>query len=192
MEIDAAKFYKYMGPRTLALVTSADKDKHISIEPVSFITPVSMKPPMVALSIGAKQETVKNIRNSRQFMINIPSEDILQKVVIFLGPEAHEPIDPERPDRLEKAGLNSVPASKIIPPMIYECVAWLECLLEYDRDFGDRAMVVGTVVNVTVRDEILAQDGSIDIGKAKMLMHIGGMKFSVAERVINAKREEAK
>ena len=62
--------------------------------------------------------------------------------------------------------------------------------MENEQELGDHVLVVGRVVHAMVRNDIVREDGNMDLKKAKILMHIGGSKFAVAEKEITAKEEE--
>jgi flavin reductase (DIM6/NTAB) family NADH-FMN oxidoreductase RutF len=178
MELEPKKFYKFLSPRPTVLLTTVDHEKNVKASPFSFVMPVSIEPPLLAVSIGAKQDTLSNIHANREFVVNVPPESILDK--FWACSQEHSP----GTNPVKMAGLTPVPSSKVLAPSVGECTAWFECLLEFERQMGDHVLVVGNVVNLTVKDEIIGKDGNIDLTKAASLMHISGPKFAVAEREI--------
>jgi flavin reductase (DIM6/NTAB) family NADH-FMN oxidoreductase RutF len=184
MEIEPKNFFKFLAPRPVALVTTVDSEGFVNAAPVSFMMPVSMQPALIAISVSPEKETMSNIRATKSFVINIPSEDLLSKLWIC------SQSFPPKVDELKKAGLTAVLAAKGKPPLVQECIVWFECDLEYEKPAGDHILVMGRVRDVTVKNDIIAKDGSIDISKAKSLMHIGGAKFTVAVNEIIAKLEK--
>ena len=181
MELDTKRFYKFLAPRPTVLVTSIDKEKRINAAPFSFVMPVSMNPPLLVVAMGHKRDTLKNIRESREFVINIPPEGILNN--LWMCSKNHPPGENE----LEAAGLTAVDSKKVLTPCIRECVIWFECLLEHELEMGDHVLVAGRVVHVMVKDDIVGKGGDINLKKAKILMHIAGPKFTVARTEKTAK-----
>lgn len=181
MELETKKFYKFLAPRPTVLVTSMDKEKRINAAPFSFIMPVSMNPPLLVVAMGPKRDTLKNIRESREFAINVPPEEILNN--LWMCSKNHPPDENE----LEAAGLTAMDSKKVLTPCIHECVVWFECLLEHELNMGDHVLVAGRVVHVRIKDDLVDKGGDINLKKAKILMHIAGPKFAVAKTEKTAK-----
>jgi len=181
MELEPKKFYKFLGPRPAVLLTTMDREKNINATPISFIMPLSIEPPMIAVSIAVKSVPLRNLHELREFALNIMPE----KMIGPLWNCTKNP--PTGIDELAKAGLTQMISVKVLVPSILEGIIWFECLFEYEKEFGDHVLVIGRVVHMTVRDDVLAKDGSIDLKKAGALMHMVGTKFAVAEREINVK-----
>jgi flavin reductase (DIM6/NTAB) family NADH-FMN oxidoreductase RutF len=181
MELEPKKFYRFLSPRPAVLLTTIDGDKNINAAPFSFVMPVSMDPPLLAIAIGTKQSTLSDIRNTREFVVNVPPESIIDRFWAC-SQERTQGID-----QLRKTGLTEVPSAKVLAPSVGECNVWFECFLEFEKELGDHVVVVGRVVNLTVKDEVLGKDGNLDLKKAASIMHISGQKFAVAEREITPK-----
>ena len=72
-------------PRPIAWVSSINKDGQANLAPFSFFTGVSWSPPILAFSVvnrsdGTMKDTVINIREVPEFVVNIVSVDILSTV----------------------------------------------------------------------------------------------------------------
>lgn len=183
MELDPKRFYRFLAPRPTVIVTTVDKEKNINAAPFSFVMPVSMDPPLIAIALGHKKDTLRNIKETREFVVNVPPEEILNK--LWICSKSY----PRGANELKEAGLTEVPSEKVLAPLIGECIAWFECLVEHEKELGDHVLIIGRVINAIVKDEIVGEDGDIDLKKARTLMHLGGSKFAVAERKIIAKEE---
>jgi flavin reductase (DIM6/NTAB) family NADH-FMN oxidoreductase RutF len=181
MELEPKKFYRFLSPRPAVLLTTIDRDKNVNAAPFSFVMPVSMDPPLLAVSIGVKQITMSDIRDTREFVVNVPPEGILDK--FWACSQERTP----GMDQLRKVGFTEVPSAKVLAPSVGECTVWFECFLEFEKELGDHVLVVGRVVNLTVKDEVIGKDGNIDMKKAASLMHVSGQKFAVAEREVTPK-----
>jgi flavin reductase (DIM6/NTAB) family NADH-FMN oxidoreductase RutF len=182
MELEPKKFYRFLSPRPAVLVTSIDKDKNINAAPFSFVMPVSIDPPLLAVSIGVKQSTLTDIRDTREFVVNIPTESTLDKFWACSQERNAEM------DQLKKAGFTEVPSAKVLAPSVGECTVWFECFLEFEKEMGDHVLIVGRVMNLTVKDEVIGKDGNLDLLKAASLMHMSGPKFAIAEREVRPKQ----
>ncbi len=176
MELEPKKFYRFLSPRPAILLTTVDLEKNVNAAPFSFVMPVSVNPPLLAVSMGAEQNTLSDIRATREFVVNVPSETILDR--FWACSQQHPP----GTDPLSLAGLTQVPSSKVLAPSVAECIVCFECFLDFEKQMGDHVLIVGSVVNLRVKDEVVGKDGNIDMKKAASLMHISGQKFTVAER----------
>ena len=181
MKIETKKWYRFMAPRLTVLVSTCDKEKRANAAPFSFCMPVSVDPPLLAIASAFKRHTLANIRETKQFVINIPGEDQLEGLW-----KCSEPLE-KGEDEIAYAGLTPVSSRIVHPPCIAECAAWFECELEWEKDAGDHVIVVGRVVNAEARDEFVMENGGFNIAAAKPLLHVGGRNFTIGERRVTAK-----
>jgi flavin reductase (DIM6/NTAB) family NADH-FMN oxidoreductase RutF len=168
-------------PRPIAFVTTMDESGIINAAPFSFFTAICADPmlicfsPMRRGSDGAKKDTLVNIEKTRQFVINIVSEDMAEQMnncAVEFPPEV---------DELEVTGLTQEPSLKVKVPRIKESLVHLECELYQVLDFGDSAgagsLVIGKVLNVHVEDE-LVQNGRIDTTKLQPIGRMAGNTYT--------------
>jgi len=102
-----------------------------------------------AFDCSPEHHTYQNIIETGEFVINVPTEDILGKVlkaaIITENPS------PAGSNEIESAGLTPIPSEKVRPPRVKECAAHYECLLDWYKE----GLIVGKVVAVSV-DKALA------------------------------------
>ena len=181
MELDPKKFYRFIGPRGTVLVTTASKDGTIRASPVSFVMPVSIDPPMIAISLSLKTPLLDGIRETRQFAVNVPTVDILDRVWACSKGTVDDV------NQIRKACLTEMPSLKLMSPLVAECVAWFECLSEFYKEMGDHALIVGSIAYASVKDEIVGKDGNILLDKARIPLHLGGSKFAITGQEMSVK-----
>lgn len=177
MKLDSSKFYKALAPRVTVLASTVDSKGRVNAAPFSFAMPISMEPPLLALGLNPENDTIANIKETKEFVVNIPPAEILEKV---LNCSEHFP---RGVSELEKTGLTTLKSNKVKPPRVKECLAWFECKLEFLKEAGDHMLVVGRVVDAEVKDGYLKKDGNLDTEKAQVLMHVGGKEFSVPKKI---------
>jgi hypothetical protein len=114
---------------------------------------------------------------TREFVINIPTEDILDKVLKVSITSKHP--CPKGVDEIEMSGLTSFPSDKVRPPSIEECVAHYECILDWNKD----NLIVGKVVAVSVDRTMYEKTDS-----RKMLIVSGGRTPDSYGTVCNTKK----
>jgi len=118
-----------------------------------------------AFCCSPEHHTYQNIMETGEFVINVPTEDIIGKVL-------KAAIITEKPcpaglNEIERAGLTPIPSEKVRPPRVKECGAHYECLLDWYKE----GLIVGKVVAVSVDKSLM--DGTdnrkfivIGVGKA--------------------------
>jgi flavin reductase (DIM6/NTAB) family NADH-FMN oxidoreductase RutF len=180
MEISPSGFYEILSPRCAVLISTVDKDGNANAAPFSFITPVSSNPPLLLYASAPQRHTLANTRETGDFVLNIVPEGLLEK--LYVCSKAF----PKGVNEIEKAGLTEKKSQKVKSPSIQECVGWIECQLEFEKEAGDHILVVGRVVHAECKDEFISKN-EFDVSKAKPVMHIRGRRFVVAERVVQAR-----
>ncbi|MBI4294674.1 MAG: flavin reductase family protein [Chloroflexi bacterium] len=180
MQLDFNDFYEIVSPRCTVLVSTIDAQGRPNAAPFSFVTPVSASPPLILIVSVATRHTLANIRETGEFVLNLVSEALLEPVMICSKPFARGV------NEIKEAGLTEKPSRVVKVPSIAECFGWIECRLAFEHVVGDRALVVGNVVNAEAKDETLI-DGRLDIARVKPLLHIRGRRYVVGERAVEAR-----
>ena len=142
-------------PRPIAWVSTWSESGVANCAPFSFFNVISESPPLCILSFnprsdGAMKHTLKNIRRTSEFVVNLADEGTA-KAMHLTGTEI-----PEADSEFTKFGLTPVPAKLVKHPRIAEAAASFECRLERRINFGpEREMVVGEILLVHARDGII-------------------------------------
>jgi flavin reductase (DIM6/NTAB) family NADH-FMN oxidoreductase RutF len=135
--------------------------------------PTSINPSLVAISVAPKRYSHGLIKETKEFVVNIPTMEILDEIV-FCGTESGR-----YHDKFKETGLTPLPAKRVKPPIIKECVAHLECKLYSQFATGDHTIFVGEVVEAYADKE--AFNGTYNIEKTKMVFHVGEDEFATLE-----------
>ncbi len=132
----------------LVLITTVNKDGKVNAAvKTNFMTISSMR--RYAFNCPPEHHTHQNIMETREFVINVPTEDIIDKV-LKVAILTEKPC-PDGLNELEKAGLTPIPSEKVRPPRVKECVAHYECLLDWQKE----DIIVGKVAAVSVDKSLL-------------------------------------
>jgi flavin reductase (DIM6/NTAB) family NADH-FMN oxidoreductase RutF len=184
-EHDYKNIYKLMigviVPRPIAFVSSASPDGVLNLAPFSFFTGISANPPvicfcpMVRASDGLTKDTLKNIESTREFVVNIVSEDFVEPMNVCsteFPPEVNE---------FEKSGLTPIPSDLVKPPRVKESRVNLECRLVQIVTVSSKplggSIVLGEVLRFHV-DDRLFDDFKIDPDKLKPVGRMGGPTYT--------------
>jgi flavin reductase (DIM6/NTAB) family NADH-FMN oxidoreductase RutF len=161
-------------PLPVAFISSISKHEVRNIAPYSCIMPVLRPLDLISVASAAKRDTLVNIRDTGQFVVNLVGTDFSEKVI----PTAK--FSPAEADEFELADLTEKPSEKIRPPGIAGCYAWMECELVKLYEESKYTLIMGKVVRFEVADDVLTDDGDLDVAKARPLMMTGtrkGMNF---------------
>ncbi len=139
-------------PRPIALVTTLSPDGKINAAPFSFFNVLGAEPPIVAFAPGDRddgtpKDTARNIRLTREFVINLVDEAIAEPMNQCAASL------PYGENELVQAGLTAAPSTSVKPPRIAEAPASLECTEWGTLQIGGNRVVIGMVKRVHVRDE---------------------------------------
>jgi len=157
-------------PLPVAFISTISSDGIRNIAPYSCIMPVLRPLDLICLASARRRDTLVNIRETRQFVVNLAGVALADKVV----PTAK--FTPPEVDEFKEADLEEKPSVIIRPPGIAGCYAWMECELFKIYEEPDYILVMGKVLRLEVDDSYLTSDGDLDSSKANPLMMIGSKK----------------
>src|ERR1051325_2727119 len=164
-------------PRPIAWVTTIDPASGVvNAAPFSFFQAVSADPPMLMRAIlrhsdGHPKDTVRNIRATREFVVNVSPKVLVKEMVQTsgeYGPEVSE---------LSEVGLSTAPSRKVRPPRIAASPVHMECRLHQEIPLGRAngpSLIVGEVVHLAADDAVLDARGNVDPAKLVVVARMGG------------------
>jgi flavin reductase (DIM6/NTAB) family NADH-FMN oxidoreductase RutF len=138
------------------------------------VTPVLRPLDEVLIASWLKRDTLENIRQTKEFVINVPRagmENAVMTCAKGFPPEV---------DELEEAGLMARPSSQVRAPGIEGCLAWAECTLEEEIAREKYVLIIGRVVHLEADDGFFSPEGGMDYEKGMPLCIMGsnkGMQF---------------
>jgi flavin reductase (DIM6/NTAB) family NADH-FMN oxidoreductase RutF len=155
-----------VAPRPIALVTSMNEDGRVNAAPYSAYNYLCTDPPVVGLGVmnrpGGKfvpKDTARNIRRTREFVVNVVTEDIAHPMNICATDF------PEEVDELEMAGLETAPSKVVKVPRIKQAHAALECEEFTSMEIGNSRIILGKVVAMFVEDKFIDPAGPYILGE---------------------------
>ena len=161
-------------PLPVTFISTVSGDGIRNIAPWSCVMPVLRPLDLVLAASAKKRDTLNNIRETGEFVLNLAGADLADRVM----PTAR--FSPPEADEFVLAGLEAKPSEKVKAPGIAGCYAWMECDLVKEYEEEQFVLLLGRVLRLEVRDDLLTDDGSLDVEKARPLMMTGsgqGMNF---------------
>jgi flavin reductase (DIM6/NTAB) family NADH-FMN oxidoreductase RutF len=120
---------------------------------------------------GRKKDTLRNIEENQQFVINVVTEDLGEAMNLTSAPY------PPEISEFEKANLTPVKCDRVSPARVGEAMVSLECRMSQILRFGQapqqNSFIVGEVLLLHIKDEIWSK-GTIDSSKLKTIGRMGG------------------
>lgn len=170
-------------PRPIAWVTTVDGDGVVNLAPHSFYTVVCARPPIVMFSSVGKKDTLRNVRETGEFVVNLAYAPMLNAVnnsAARFAPGQSEP---------EQLGIELEPSMRVTPPRVAGSPASIECTLHSTNELGDSTMVLGNVELVSVADEVLV-DGHPEFTLLDPLARLGRDEWALHSEVISVTRPQ--
>ncbi len=170
-------------PRPIAWVSTLDADGVVNLAPHSFYTVVCARPPIVMFSSVGKKDTLHNVRETGQFVVNLATARLLDQVnnsAARFAPGQSEPAH---------LGIELEPSTRVAPPRVKAAPASIECTLHSTTELGDSTMVLGNVELVSVDQDVLV-DGHPEFALLDPLARLGKDEWALHSEVISVTRPQ--
>ncbi len=165
-----------LAPVPVAMVSCGD-EVNSNITTIAWTGIINSEPPLVYVSIRPTRHSYSIIKESGEFVINIPDEELVV-AADFCGTKSGKEID-----KFKGAKLTKEKAQIIKAPLIKECPINIECKLKEIKHLGSHDMFIGEIVAVNADDKYIKENGSIDYGKANLLTYMGQEYFVANKKV---------
>ncbi|MBP1648973.1 MAG: Nitrilotriacetate monooxygenase component [Bacteroidetes bacterium] len=181
---DPRSIYKLMigsiVPRPIAFVSSISADGIRNLAPFSFFAGVSADPPvicfcpMVRSSDGKKKDTLQNIESTREFVVNVVSEELVGQMNLCSGEY------PPDVDEFELSRLTPVESDLVRPPRVGEARVSMECKLRQIISVSEKplgaSIVLGEILRFHVQDALF-DNFKIDPDQLRAVGRMGGPTY---------------
>ncbi|NVK18975.1 MAG: flavin reductase family protein [Methylocystaceae bacterium] len=173
-----------LAPRPIGWVSTMSPDGIGNVAPFSFFNGTAQNPPQLMISINGKgpngntKDTLQNIENTKEFVVNIATYALKDAMFRTAAPEQ------PNTDEAEIAGLNMVPSKLIKPMRIQNSPIHLECQLTQiidllsDTDNEKNTMVLGHVIGIHIDDNVIV-DGKVDLKKVNPISRLGYKDYAM-------------
>jgi flavin reductase (DIM6/NTAB) family NADH-FMN oxidoreductase RutF len=134
----------------------------------------------VYVSIRPSRFSNEIIRNTKEFVINLPNEKLV-KTVDFCGTKSGRDID-----KFESCNLTKRQSNKIKSPYIEECPINLECKVIDIQKYPSHDMFIAEVVATHCDESILDENGNVNLEKANLIT-FAEKKYWASNKVIGVR-----
>jgi len=164
-------------PCPVVLVTCVDSTGAPNIITIAWAGTVCSEPPIVGVSIRPTRYSYQLIKDTKEFVVNIPSAKYIQETDCC-GVTSGKDVD-----KFSETKFTQEKADKVNVPMIQECPVNLECLLKDTIPLGAHDLFLGEIVQVHVDENVLDEKGKIDFTKADPFVFNVGDYWSLKKKI---------
>ncbi len=181
-------FISVVVPRPIGWISSIGADGTRNLAPFSFFNAVGGTPPTVMVSIGRRagelKDTLRNIQETGQFVVNIVDEDHVAAMNETSGEWEYSV------DEFARAGLETVPSVDVRPPRIAGVPVAMEAHLTQvvPVEGTHYTMVLGRVVRYHIREGLLRPNGMVDTTLLRPVARLSGDEYATTGKVFELAR----
>lgn len=168
-------------PRPIAWVTTLSGDGVVNLAPHSFYNVACARPPIVQFCSVGKKDTLRNVRDRGEFVVNMASAPMLDAVN---NSSARFAPDQSEVDRLD---IEMEPSVRVSPPRVAGSPVSIECTLHSTHELGDSTLVLGDVVMISVAESAIV-DGHPQFDRLDPLARLGKEEWARHPEVFSVPR----
>jgi len=176
-------------PRPIGWISTISRDGIVNLAPYSQFNNLGYDPPYVMFSAnsfpgtGRRKDSVRNAMDTGEFVVNMATYELRESVNItsqFVAPDV---------DEAALAGLQMIPCMIVKAPRVAASPVHLECKLHCSFALPGNAhdqvhhVVIGRVVGVHIRDDVLTVEGKLDVVKIRPLARLGYFDYTTVDSV---------
>ena len=174
-------------PRPIGWISTVSRDGVPNLAPYSQFNNLGFDPPYVMFSAnsfpgsGRRKDSVRNAMDTGEFVVNMATYELREAVNItsqFLPPEV---------DEAGLAGLEMIPGRLVKPLRVAASPVHLECkfhsCLALPGSSFDQVhhVVIGQVIGVHIRDEVITPEGKLDVVTIRPLARLGYFDYTTVD-----------
>jgi len=172
-------------PRPIGWISTQSPEGVPNLAPFSYFAALSASPLLVGASIGLRRgdpkDTLRNIRSTGAFCVNVVSEDLLEKMNATSGEY------PPEVDEFALVGLTPVQGEAVDAPWVREAPAVLECTLFREVELGEapNVLVIGEVRLVHLSRSLAMVPGTwaVEPRSLRPVARLGGDRYALLGEV---------
>jgi flavin reductase (DIM6/NTAB) family NADH-FMN oxidoreductase RutF len=187
-------FNAIIAPRPIGWISTVNAQGVANLAPFSYFNIFSSLPPILAFSCNSpedreEKDTLTNVRANGEFVYNMASLDLVERVNATSTPLPHGM------DEFEFAGLEKASCMHVAPPRVASSPVNLECRVIKIVRFGDGEgetpthITFGRVIGVHVKTEFLDADGYFNTQAAQPVARLGGIQYAVSAPPFELERQ---
>lgn len=194
-ELEQTAIYKLLTgiviPRPIGWISTINEDGIHNLAPFSYFNAVGDDPPHVMFSTvhsnNLNKDTLNNVLATKQFVVNMVTEDLVEQMNLTSQPIA------ANESEFELAGLTPIASSLVKPPRVKECKITMECEMVHHYKLenlktGGATIVIGKIVLFHIDESVLLENYKINLETYKPIARLAGSNYSKLGEIFSIKR----
>jgi flavin reductase (DIM6/NTAB) family NADH-FMN oxidoreductase RutF len=179
-------------PRPIGWISTVDSAGNPNLAPFSFFNVACANPPtvlfcpMVRTVNGQPKDTLRNIRETGEFVVNIVSGELVEAMNRSSVEAPHDL------NEFEFAGVTAIPSLKVKAPRVAESPIHFECTVRAVIEIGDQpgsgSIVIGTVVHIHADERVMIGTDKINLAELQPVGRLAGTQYSRVTDIIEMER----
>ncbi|MBE5879786.1 MAG: flavin reductase family protein [Lachnospiraceae bacterium] len=162
-------------PLPAVMVSCQREGEKPNIITLAWVGTVCSDPAMVSISVRPERYSYDIIRETGEFVINLTTEELLY-ATDYCGVKSGRDID-----KYKEMNLTLLNSEKISAPGIAESPVCIECKVQNELALGSHTMFVAEVVNITVDEAYLKENGRFALNESGLVAYSHGTYFSLGK-----------
>jgi flavin reductase (DIM6/NTAB) family NADH-FMN oxidoreductase RutF len=162
---ETSKFY-YFFPQTVAVI-AVDKN----VMPAAWHTPISAQPPLFGVLVSPKRYTYSLLNREHGFTVNF-LEHSKAPLIAHIGSTSGRDTE-----KLMEFNIHTAPAERVNGVILLDSFAAYECEKFAMHEYGDHFLVVGKIVLIHYRDDLITPDGIVNEKIISPMLYFGQDRY---------------
>lgn len=167
-----------LNPVPVVLVTSMNTDGEVNVLTIAWAGTICTRPPMVSISVRPERLSYDYIKETKEFVINLPSRNMVKKVD-YCGV-----VSGRKVDKIKEMGFTLEKSEKIKVPSIAECPVSMECRVKDVVSLGSHDLFIAEVLSEKIDESIIDKSGKIHFENADLITYSHGEYFPLPDKSI--------
>ena len=180
-----------VAPRPIAWVSTLSASGQLNLAPFSFFNCVCIEPPLLAFAPGQRppkrsgstqaevggedKDTLRNIRETKEFVINVVTYDLAEAMNQTSG-EYDASVNEFEVAQIASAPSQIVKVARVAAsPVSFECKLYQ--ILDFSPSPESSSLVIGEIVSIHVNDTHMKQ-GKLDRNSLDLIGRMGGIQYT--------------
>ncbi len=181
-------FKAIVAPRPIGWISTLSSDGIANLSPYSFFNAIGSRPPMVMFASEGEKDSLRNIRQTGEFVVNHVSLQLAQAM------NASSATVPFGVDEFVLAGVEKAACNLVRPPRVARAYAALECratkveaVAGLDGTNTGSILVIGEVIGIHL-DPAVIQNGFFDPLLASPVARMGYKQYQGPDGIFEMER----
>ena len=165
-----------LAPVPVVLISCGTVEKP-NVFTVAWAGTVCTHPPMISISVRPGRFSYPLIKESGEFVLNLPSAS-MARAVDFCGVKSGREVD-----KFALCGLTAVPAAGVSAPAVEECPVRFSCKVKSVTPLGTYDLFLAEIVSIEADEALFEENGRLALEKADLLAYSHGEYSTLGKKV---------